>query len=144
VADAMVEISRRPESLGRTFHLVGEQLVDWSVLVRALQREGYPLRLLNWDDWQREFKSTYGDLGDGWISWLQPAQPHPDADLHSIAKPGDQSQRWSAPRIRYDCSVTKSCLQGSSVRCPEPNEELIQVYLRGLVAQELLPPPSKG
>jgi thioester reductase-like protein len=145
VAEAMVAISSKPESFGRTFHLVNENLVGWMELVKALQREGFPLKVLNLTDWRREFAATYGELPDDWISWLIPVDERtrtgePAAD----GQMADDSRPLSAPRIRYDCSEVKRCLAGSSIDCPAPDEQLLRTYIRGLIDQELLPNPAGG
>ncbi len=143
VANAMLETSRRPESLGGTFHLVNDELVDWSVLVKALQREGYLLRVLRWADWRKEFTAAYGELDDRWMSWLTPAANSTEIPTGIESQPlGDEPQPLRTPRINYDCCLTKSRLAGSTVSCPAPDEQLLRTYIRGLIAQELLPPPG--
>jgi amino acid adenylation domain-containing protein/thioester reductase-like protein len=145
VAEAMVAISSKPESVGRTFHLVNENLVGWMELVKALQREGFPLKVLNLTDWRREFAATYGELPDDWISWLIPVDERTRTGADAAdGQMADDSRPLSAPRIRYDCGEVQRCLAGSSIDCPAPDEQLLRTYIRGLIDQELLPNPAGG
>jgi amino acid adenylation domain-containing protein/thioester reductase-like protein len=141
VASAMIEISRRPESLGGTYHLVNEALVDWASLVVALQQEGYPLRVLSLSAWRREFSEAFGELPEGWISWLTPLPATETVAGGAADQSEDEMQRFSAPRISFDCSETRRRLAGSSISCPTADEHLIRTYIRALIAQELLQPP---
>jgi hypothetical protein len=123
---------------------VNEDLVEWKSLVVALQQEGYPLRILSLSDWRREFSAVYGELPDGWMSWLTPI-PATDAAVAGAPNPSQEDdQLFRSPRVSFDCSETRRRLADSSVRCPLANEHLIRTYLRGLIAQDLLQsPPSE-
>jgi hypothetical protein len=132
VAQAMVYLSRRPESLGKAFHLVNPQPMSWPVFIERLGGLGSPLRELDPDRWVAEM--------------VEFAQSTPANLLHSLVPllPQDLAARLTnvkgAP-FHIDCSNTLRGLRESQVTC-RPVEELLGLYLSYFVRTGALSPPG--
>lgn len=135
VAQAMVAISQKPASIGKTFHLVNQHLISWPSVVAALQAAGYELELMPFDRWKQEFIATFGEFPEDWMSWLIPS-------TESGQAANDLAQTMSDLKIAYDCAQTQALLDGSGIHCQPPNRELLATYFYGLAKSNLLPPPN--
>jgi amino acid adenylation domain-containing protein/thioester reductase-like protein len=140
VAQAIVRLSRQPESLGKAFHLVNPHPVAWRDLVDRLSAVGSPLPEMEPRRWAHEL--------------LQFARSHPTSFLHPLVDlvPPDLLARWedseaAAPApgswIRIDCTNTLEGLKDHPVSCP-PVVELLDRYLTYFVESGLLIPPPNA
>ena len=124
---ALVELSRRPASLGKVFHLGHPRPMPWSELVAALGAFGYPLRQLRHGAW-REALQRFA------------IHHHAGKALLAVAALGVDELR-GALAGRYDCGATLDALAGSRVAVPSVDEGHVQAGLTYLVRSGLLPPP---
>jgi thioester reductase-like protein len=131
---AIVHLSARPESAGRTFHLVNPHPISWSALCDHLRARGYPLRTVSVADWKDQAKLVLGkDIEKSMFALLPLVAALTTADGPLVL-----------PQLRYDCAHTLAGLEGTSIACPPVDERLLDVYLGHLVRSGLLAAPSLG
>jgi amino acid adenylation domain-containing protein/thioester reductase-like protein len=127
---ALVRLSRQPESIGGTFHLVNPALVPWSELTSWLDGLGWPVRNLPWDEWQRELAASAESSTDNVLYPLLPVlSAAPSGDAGGPVEP------------RFDCSRTLAGLAGTGIDCPRLDARLLEIYLSHFAAERVLPPP---
>jgi len=132
VARAIVSLSRRPESLGKAFHLVNPQPMSWPVFLERLGALGSPLRELDPDTWVSEMVEFARSTPTSLLNSLVPLLPQDLAERLTNMK--------GAP-FHIDCSNTLEALRESHVTC-RPVEELLDLYLSYFVRTGVLSPPG--
>jgi myxalamid-type nonribosomal peptide synthetase MxaA len=126
---ALVELSRRPASLGKVFHLGHPRPIPWTDLVDALCAFGYPLRRLPYDSW-RQALHQYA------------VHHHGGGALLAVAALGFE-ELCGALAGRYDCRATLDALIGSRVAVPAIDEGHLAAGFAYLVRCGQLPPPQR-
>jgi thioester reductase-like protein len=135
LARAIVHLSRRPESLGRTFHYFNHHPIPWREVFLIARSLGYPVRLLPPAEWHRELvaaiEAPAGNALTPFWSILQqfPAGPAGEAEEPRIAGP------------RFDDHNTVQGLAGSGITCPPADRALFEVYFDHFLTSGFLPPP---
>jgi thioester reductase-like protein len=125
---AIVHLSTRPESAGRTYHLVNPRPIAWSALCDHLRAQGYALRSVPVADWKNEASAVLGqDLEQSMFAWLPLL-----AALTTGAGP------LVLPQLRYDCAHTLDGLEGTGIACPPVDERLLHTYFDHLARCGLL------
>lgn len=124
VSRALVELSRRPEALGQTFHLVNAAPPDAHDLARAFTEAGCPLELKSLAEWHEAVGEVAQRLNDFRLaSTLM---------LFPVGKGGD----GPAPKfpvvyqVRFDDSNARALLEPAGVRCPAVDGPLIARFIR--------------
>jgi amino acid adenylation domain-containing protein/thioester reductase-like protein len=120
VGRAVVWLSRRRESLGRTFHLVNPQPVAAPVLFEWIRDAGYPLDELPPEVWREMLLRR---LGDGEENALAPFLPL----FEAAANRAMRGAQGPVSEIRYDSGQTFLALARGPVLCP-PVEDLLEPY----------------
>ncbi|MFI6054722.1 thioester reductase domain-containing protein, partial [Streptomyces violascens] len=116
VSGAVLALSRRPESLGRTFHLSNQNSLNYAEFVRYLRSSGYGLEEVAWDVWQKLITAdTENPL-------------HPLLEAFEVMASGGDSFYPA-----FDTSATDAALKGTGVTCPAINEELVARYVEFFV-----------
>jgi thioester reductase-like protein len=125
VAAALVHLSLREDSLGRTFHLVPEQPLRLSELMQRMRELGYVLQSLPYEAWRREVLAT--------------ARNSPEHALHPFLHLFESESLMRVPLL--DCRNTHAGLEGSGLTCPPLDGRLARTYFNHMTASGFMPPP---
>jgi thioester reductase-like protein len=133
VSRSIVHLAQQAQSLGQCFHLNNPHYCTWRQIGEWIDRQGYPLDLIPYADWE-------GRL----------AQTNADNALHSLL-PFFQ-QRWSDAgldfaelslhRPQLDCTTTVKLLATDNISCPPIDGDLLGTYFKYLTAAQFLPQPQ--
>ncbi|KYF81052.1 non-ribosomal peptide synthetase [Sorangium cellulosum] len=133
VSSAVVALSLRPESVGRTYHLVNPEPVRTGVLWPLLQSRGYRLRACGFEAWLDQLAAAASASPDSSLAEL--------LSIMELLPPEDRTA--SGPRaLRCDCRGTLEMLEGTGVACPPIDEGLLSTYIAPLIASGFLDPPG--
>ena len=149
VGRAIVWLSRRPESIGETFHMInprplpGPDFVDW------LLRFGYPLERLSGERWRAALIESFDAGNENALAPFMPlykAAAGAAAAAAAIAVDNQAPARQSGtPVTQYSCRRTTAALEAggaAGVRCPPVDDELLGTYFRHFIEARFLPPPT--
>jgi thioester reductase-like protein len=138
VSASIVELSLRPESLGRTFNLTHPEIVRWSDVWESARRFGYrldPVTLRRWlarmnaeaqADEEHPLRPFLGRFPQ-----LPPEDPAVDEEV-----------MLEMPAPRFDCANVLAGLQGTGVACPPLDDGLLHRYFEYFVGIGFLPAPG--
>jgi thioester reductase-like protein len=127
VARAIVELSRRGDPAGGTYHLVNPRAVTWSQLFDHVRSLGYSLDRLPFPEWREELQRRAGGPGGNALFGLLPL--FSGSTLESSRLPV------------FDCAATLAGLAGTGVDCPPLDDELLGTYFRHFVESGFLEAP---
>jgi thioester reductase-like protein len=113
VAQAIVHIARRADTLGEIFHLNNPAPTPWRTIYRALAQLGHALELVDYGSW---LASLTGPTAD-------------PALLPYAAYFKTRDQAWKLRQSSFDTSNTRAALLGSDIRCPVVDAKLLALYL---------------
>ena len=124
---ALVTLARRPESLGRTFHLGHPRPIAWRDLVTALASFGYPLRRVPHDAWTAAVRHHATHRQDG----------------RAVLSVGGLSlpELCESLSAQYECRATFEALAGTGVDPPAIGPALLRAGFEYLVKAGLLHAP---
>ncbi|WP_437821703.1 amino acid adenylation domain-containing protein [Sorangium sp. So ce1078] len=133
VSSAVVALSMRPESVGRTYHLVNPEPVRAGAVWSLLRSRGYRLRSCGFEEWL-----------DGLAAAASTSQDSSLAELLAIMELLPPEDRTAAgPRaVRCDCRGTLEMLEATTVACPRIDEGLLSTYISPLITSGFLDPPG--
>jgi natural product biosynthesis luciferase-like monooxygenase protein/thioester reductase-like protein len=124
VSRAIVELSRRPETLGEVLHLTNPRQIAWRRLVALIGQAGYDVRPVPYRSWRSQLLGLDGASGNA----LQPLLP-----LFLRPPP---SERRTLPQLyrrslmpTLGCQRTQALLAGTSITCPPVDAVLLGTYL---------------
>ncbi|MER6016452.1 thioester reductase domain-containing protein, partial [Streptomyces bluensis] len=123
VSGAILGISRRPDTVGRTFHLFNPSSLGLAQCVRRLRELGYELAELDWDEWSERVRSDRDNA-------LQPL-------LHAFEMMTSDTDAFYPP---IDTSETDAALAGTGLVCPPLTDELFARYVEFFVRAGHFPP----
>lgn len=140
VAQAIVQLSRRPESLGRAFHLVNPRPIAWRELMDRLRGLGSPLRELEPEPWTLELLQFARSTPTSFLHPLVPLVPREllrrlegRENPSASETPGESlPNETPVPHIRIECGNTLDGLKDSDVTC-RPVGELLEMHLAHFV-----------
>jgi myxalamid-type nonribosomal peptide synthetase MxaA len=118
VGRALVHLSRRPESAGKTFHLTNPVPLSSGRLIEWVNAFGLPVERVPFDAWLKALRTLAGSSPDHRLSPL----------IAIFEQEGQPSEQDGAPQ-RFDCSETRKALAGTGIVCPAPDEALWRRYL---------------
>jgi amino acid adenylation domain-containing protein/thioester reductase-like protein len=125
VSRAIVHLSRRQASFGRTFHFANPRTVKLRDIWQWVVDYGFPFDVIPYEDWRERLRAV--DPGNA----LYPVIP-----LLSGAFPDEP-----APRI--STAGTEAALAGTGIECPPMDRELGRKILAHLVGIGFLAPPAE-
>ncbi len=136
VSKAMVYLSLCEESLGKVFHLLNPEPIQWSQIYDRVIETGYPVRKLPFREWVDAFEAVENPDTNP----LHPLLPF----LH-----GTFARRMlGISETAYHAlgtTLTQSALQDSGIVCPPIDRKLVQLYLTQMVRKgELHPAAATG
>jgi len=124
VSRAIVHLSHKRDSQGQVFHLVNRRPLDWEWLFTRIAGLGYPLKILPYERWRKEFCARAPE------NELSPLMP-----LFPDSLPALPPQRFAAWN-------TLAGLEGSSISCPPVDEALLHTYLAYFMRRKFLCAPQ--
>jgi thioester reductase-like protein len=113
VAQAIVHIARRADTLGEIFHLNNPSPTPWRSIYRALAQLGHPVELVDYGSW---LASLTGPAAD-------------PALLPYAVYFKTRDQAWKLRQSSFDTSNTRAALLDSDIRCPVLDASLLALYL---------------
>jgi thioester reductase-like protein len=129
VSRAVVALSRKPESIGGTYHIVNPHVVSASSLWRELGALGYPLEVRPYGQWLSALGAAASSSEDNALASLLP--------VIQALPPEDRTA--AGPRmVRCDCRSTLAALAGTGVACPPVDGALLATYVADLVHRGFL------
>ncbi len=129
VAKAMATIAARPDAVGRVFHLVNPEPLEFPELRVGFERAGYPTDAEAMTDWYGELVARSASSEDDWtvaIALLSEWTQHATTGMRDP---------------RFDSHRTREFL-GDDVRCPTVDPPLLARYLRHLADTGFLRRPA--
>ena len=131
VSRAIVNISLQPESLGKAFHLVSRDRLNFSIFTNLIRDFGYQLQEVNEKQWQAKLTE---------IAENQPE--HPLYPLISLLYSSGNAQ--NAVSLEFDSQNTLKALAKTDLSCPPMDEKLFHTYLSYLHNNGFLKPTKYG
>lgn len=128
VSGAIVHLSRRPETIGKVFHLANPSPLRFADLVAWAGGRGYALECVPFERWRSEM-FNYAPLlqGTAWESFL------------GLIEELDEQQAFLP---RFDCQAALHGLAGSGIACPPVGPELLETYFGYFLDSGFLGTPS--
>jgi thioester reductase-like protein len=124
VSAAITTLSRRPETIGQTFHLFNGGSLSLGQCAGFLRAIGYELDEEEWDTWTEKVKS-----GDNALLPLLDAFEMMTSDTDGFYPP-------------IDTTETVAALTGTGVEMPALTKELFEKYVEFFVEVGHFPPPA--
>jgi amino acid adenylation domain-containing protein/thioester reductase-like protein/non-ribosomal peptide synthase protein (TIGR01720 family) len=120
VGTAIVHLSGKAKSLGRTFHLQNPNPIGIDRFLTLMAEIGRPLKLINYSDWVNKI--------------LKIVCENPDHRLHPFIPyfeeyKDNQFKESTDVNHKTDCRKTVEALESSGILCPAISENLLQCYL---------------
>ncbi|MFE4947260.1 thioester reductase domain-containing protein, partial [Streptomyces sp. NPDC056641] len=125
VSGAILGVSRRPESVGRTFHLFNRSSLSLVRCVEYLRSLGYRLDELDWNSWRERVQADRDNA-------IRPL-------LHAFEMMTSDTDAFYPP---IDTSETETALAGTGVVCPPLTAELFARYVEFFVEAGHFPAAS--
>lgn len=120
VGTAIVHLSGKAKSLGRTFHLQNPNPIGIDRFLTLMAEIGRPLKLINYSDWVNKI--------------LKIVCENPDHRLHPFIPyfeeyKDNQFKESTDVNHKTACRKTVEALESSGILCPAISENLLQCYL---------------
>lgn len=130
VSDAIVHLSSRPDSFGKTFHLSTLKQSNFTEVFQMMSSMGAPIRKIPFAQW----KTDYYNL----------AKQFPEESFHAFLPLINQvgTERLSLPHL--DLSNTLAGLKDSSITVPMVDMELVETYVKYFAKAGLLSPATRS
>jgi thioester reductase-like protein len=114
VAKALVSISRRSESNGKTYHLVNPGGMQWKDLVSWMATQGYQVELTSYEQWRGALIASLRNPRSNALEALSPF--FSESAIHEVRLPV------------FDCSNVRRVLNPNGVVCPPMGDALLSTY----------------
>jgi thioester reductase-like protein len=130
VSRAIVRLSRRPECVGGTYHLVNPDPLRLPVLLDWLQSLGVEVKTVPFPVWRDRLTNVENGVPQDLLAPL----------LNLIApQNGSAEEEHLHWHPRYDCRHATSRLAESGIICPRADDQLLRVYWDHLQTAGLTP-----
>jgi len=141
LAQAIVHLGRKRESLGRAFHYFNHHPIPWREVFLLARSLGYPVRLLPPADWHRELAAAVESPAGNALTpfWPMLRGPRDQAGGAPAAAAAMEDPLRAGPR--FDDRNTERGLAGSGISCPPADRALLEIYFAHFLASGFLPPP---
>ena len=128
VSRAIVHLSLTQSPDGQAFNIVNPEAYHWNQLVDWMRnQQGYALKQVAYETWCSEV-----------INVVSQDQDHPLFFLTTFFTNLPFIQK-SLGAFHFQCSQLQASLSESSVKCAEVGDELLQLYFKTFVEQDLIP-----
>lgn len=132
ISKAIVYLSQQEKSLEQVFHLINSQLLHTDALLKVIRACGYQIQQVSYQDWQSKLIDVVGDLPE---HPLYPLVPF-------FSSKTNQNQSSKLCTLQFDCRNVISGLAGSSINCPDIDENLLKTYISYLAKNGFIDNPS--
>ncbi|THF85587.1 NAD-dependent epimerase/dehydratase family protein [Deinococcus sp. KSM4-11] len=124
----LVQLALRPQADGRVYHLVNARPTEVQFLLDGLRRFGYRLEETDFGDWQQRIRRAGSD---NVLYTLLPIIAHLGiAEATGLRPP------------HFDDAGARDVLTPQALVCPDLDDDLLRVYLTGMVQSGYLPQPG--
>jgi thioester reductase-like protein len=124
VSDAILHLSSKPESFGKTFHLSTRTQSNFTEIFAMMNAMGVPIKQIPFAQWKMDYYNLAKQFPEESFQ----------AFLPLINRIG--TERLNLPRL--DLSNTLAGLEGSSISVPTVTMELVETYVKYFVKAGLL------
>jgi thioester reductase-like protein len=131
VSQAIVHLSRQPESFGKAFHLFNPKPISWQQLFDQVRYVGYPLAEMEYDNWLEALKHHVSQ--------------HPEDKISSsllLLLRGASSLLLEKPL--FEPSHTLTALTNTRIVCPPMDSTQLSVYFSYFQQRGFFPLPPTG
>lgn len=129
VAQAVVHLSLQPDARGRAYHLICEKELPWEQLWETVNRQGYRVTPLPYDQWWKRLETvTTTPVERRFFMMVRLMLSAPNNLLFQ--------------RPPLDNRLTKAALEGSQLACPPADDTLMTTYLLYFQKTGYLPTPE--
>ncbi|HZM69461.1 MAG TPA: thioester reductase domain-containing protein, partial [Candidatus Cryosericum sp.] len=139
VSRAIVHLSTREESVGRTFHLVNPNPIRVADLLAWMRSYGYPIERLPVERFRHALEAyAKKSRSAALASFLRDA-------ARRTAQRGRGAERPAAADrepVRFECRNTLDGLRGSSIVCPPVDDALLGTYFDHYIRNGFPAPPG--
>lgn len=123
VSRALVELSRRPEALDRTFHLVNANPPNTPDLAEAFTTAGYPVEVRSLAEWRQAVGEVAERLSDFRLAATLMLFPTGNGSE------GPTPRFPVVYRVRFDDTEARALLEPAGIRCPRIDGPLVARYV---------------
>jgi amino acid adenylation domain-containing protein/thioester reductase-like protein len=132
VAQAIVYLSQRQDSLNKAFHLANPQPTQWQDIVNWIRNYGYSLQLISYEKWRTELFEIPENSEENAL--------YPLVSLFSENQ--SEEQPANSADFQLDFQNAFNGLTNTSIICPIINAELFNRYLAYFVQSSFLEKPE--
>ena len=128
VSQAIVCLSKQPESLGKAFNLVNPHPLSSISIIKSIRSFGYSIQQITYEQWHAKLMQIAKDNPEHPLYPLVaffPVRELPEATSNSGA-------------IAFDCQNTLQGLAGTSIACPPIDEKVLHTYFSYLIQSGIL------
>jgi thioester reductase-like protein len=130
VSQAIIYLSKQNESLGKVFHLVNPQPLQWNEWINEICSLNYSLKQLSYEEWKAELMSQIKSYQDNELYALSPI--FSDALLEDAKLP------------TFACKNTLAGLANTSIVCPPIDSKLLKTYFSYFIRSGFLDSPREA
>ena len=137
VSKAVVHLAQQPDSYGCTYHLFNPQWLPLRELVAYMQRRGYPLRLLEPEQWRQELVQALSNSQENALHFLSGPLLEQESSAAAVSEEGATGDE---PQI--DCQATLDALATSGIACPAIDAQILDTYFTFFTRTKFLDTPA--
>jgi surfactin family lipopeptide synthetase C len=115
ISQGIVSISLQKDSLGKAFHLIDRDRLNFNILTNLIRSFGYELKELDQEQWQAKLAEI--------------AENQPEHPLYPLISLLSSSDQHNSPPLQFNCQNTLQALKNTSISCPPTDEKLLRTYL---------------
>ncbi|MFZ0548018.1 MAG: amino acid adenylation domain-containing protein, partial [Candidatus Promineifilaceae bacterium] len=123
VSGAIVALSRRPQTIGGTYHLANTGPMDYEALLAWIESQGLELEQVPFIEWRQRLSDLMTAVGGDEVAAFAPL-------LDEVT-----AEQIFMPTI--DCANTLTGLEESAVACAPVDGRLLETYLYYLLGEEV-------
>ncbi len=130
VSQAIVHLSRQQSSMGQTFNLVNPQSLSFKALAQELRLLGYPIKLVEFSQWEAETRKAAGDYRNAALNPII-------LPMVTEKLPGTNLTFMEVDSLLsyLPCENVIAGLASTTIACPPIDSKLLSAYLSYLEIQ---------
>ena len=131
VSKAIAALVAKPESLGKSFHLVNAHSPTMDRLVEYLNSQGVEVTAIDFLEWYRKVCEAAKATNARELEALKEMfAPHHGGELTQA------DVKFTTMQPRFDAKNVETLLAGTGIACPPVDDDLLNVYLQYSVAEK--------
>jgi amino acid adenylation domain-containing protein/thioester reductase-like protein len=135
ISQAIVYLSRNKSLDQRIFHLSNPHAISWNQLVIWIQRFGYPLQQIPFEDWLSKVMFLVPNYPENALYPFLNFLSDKVSEQHSVPELYFQSKT-----VKFDCQNTLDGLRDTNIICPPVNDQLLNTYFSYFIQSSFLEP----